>query len=282
MTKRYGALRALDGVTLSVAPGEVLRPARAQRRRQVDDDCGSSPDARSRPSGRARVLGHELPRELEAVRREINLVAGGAERLRAGERAGEPRAVLHALRAPAAPQPPRCSSRCGLQRRRRPQGQDVLDRHAPAPAGGAGAAQPPARCCSSTSRRAGWTRSPPASCARSSVGSPARARRSSSPRTTCTRRTSCAGGWRSSPAGGSSRSTRRARSSSASTAARRTSTSCSTTAAACGCGSASPRTRVPGRARRSRPRARDALARADARRRVHPAHGSAASRSDDR
>jgi ABC-type uncharacterized transport system ATPase subunit len=49
-TKRYGALRALDGVSLSVAPGEVLgllgRNGPASRR-----CCGCSPGARGRRAG---------------------------------------------------------------------------------------------------------------------------------------------------------------------------------------------------------------------------------------
>jgi ABC-type branched-subunit amino acid transport system ATPase component len=46
-TKRYGALRALDGVSPSVAPGEVLgRNGPASRR-----CCGCSPGARGRRAG---------------------------------------------------------------------------------------------------------------------------------------------------------------------------------------------------------------------------------------
>ena len=74
LTKHYGSVRALDGVSLSVAPGEIfglLGPNGAGKSTMIRILTG-----RARPtSGRARVLGHEVPRDLEAVRGQINLVA---------------------------------------------------------------------------------------------------------------------------------------------------------------------------------------------------------------
>ncbi len=72
-TKRYGGLRALDGVTLSVAPGEVL--GLLGRNGAGKSTLLRLLTGRARPtSGVVRVLGHELPRELAAVRERINLV----------------------------------------------------------------------------------------------------------------------------------------------------------------------------------------------------------------
>jgi ABC-2 type transport system ATP-binding protein len=74
LAKHYGAVRALDGVSLTVAPGEVfglLGPNGAGKTTMLRILTG-----RAKPTaGRARVLGHHLPSELEAVRGAINLVA---------------------------------------------------------------------------------------------------------------------------------------------------------------------------------------------------------------
>ena len=74
VTKHFGAVRALDGVSFTVAPGEVfglLGPNGAGKSTMIRILTG-----RAKPTGgRAEVLGHELPRELEAVRTQINLVA---------------------------------------------------------------------------------------------------------------------------------------------------------------------------------------------------------------
>jgi ABC-2 type transport system ATP-binding protein len=74
LTKHYGSVRALDGVSLSVAPGEIfglLGPNGAGKSTMIRILTG-----RAKPTGgRARVLGHEVPGELEAVRGQINLVA---------------------------------------------------------------------------------------------------------------------------------------------------------------------------------------------------------------
>ena len=74
LTKRYGDVRALDAVSLAVEPGEIfglLGPNGAGKSTMIRILTG-----RAKPtSGHARVLGHEVPRELEAVRAQINLVA---------------------------------------------------------------------------------------------------------------------------------------------------------------------------------------------------------------
>src|SRR5215210_257031 len=74
LSKHYGAVRALDGVSLEVAPGEIfglLGPNGAGKSTIIRILTG-----RARPTGgSARVLGRELPREFGAVRGQINLVA---------------------------------------------------------------------------------------------------------------------------------------------------------------------------------------------------------------
>ncbi len=74
VTKRYGELRALDGVSLSVAAGEVL--GLVGRNGAGKSTLLRVLTGRAAPtSGSARVLGHELPREMASVRRRIGLVA---------------------------------------------------------------------------------------------------------------------------------------------------------------------------------------------------------------
>jgi ABC-2 type transport system ATP-binding protein len=74
VTKRYGALRALDGVTLSVAAGEVV--GLVGRNGAGKSTLLRILTGRARPtSGTARVLGHEMPRDIASVRGRIGLVA---------------------------------------------------------------------------------------------------------------------------------------------------------------------------------------------------------------
>ena len=74
LAKHYGAVRALDGITFAAAPGEIfglLGHNGAGKSTTIRILTG-----RARPTrGRARVLGHAVPDELEAVRGRINLVA---------------------------------------------------------------------------------------------------------------------------------------------------------------------------------------------------------------
>jgi ABC-2 type transport system ATP-binding protein len=74
LAKHYGDVRALDGVSLYAAAGEVfglLGHNGAGKSTMIRILTG-----RARPtSGRAAVLGREVPRDLAAVRGQINLVA---------------------------------------------------------------------------------------------------------------------------------------------------------------------------------------------------------------
>ncbi len=74
LVKHYGDVRALDGVSLQASAGEIfglLGHNGAGKSTMIRILTG-----RAKPtSGHARVLGHEVPRELEAVRGQINLVA---------------------------------------------------------------------------------------------------------------------------------------------------------------------------------------------------------------
>jgi len=74
LSKHYGDVRALDGVSLQTAPGEIfglLGHNGAGKSTMIRILTG-----RAKPTGgRARVLGHDMPRELAKVRGEINLVA---------------------------------------------------------------------------------------------------------------------------------------------------------------------------------------------------------------
>ena len=71
VTKRFGARVAVDGIDLDVAAGRLLRPARAERRRQ---DHHAAHDLRrhaGRPPASIRVFG-------------IDIAARSARRARAG------------------------------------------------------------------------------------------------------------------------------------------------------------------------------------------------------
>ena len=74
LTKHYGDVHALDGVSLQAQAGEIfglLGHNGAGKSTMIRILTG-----RAKPTGgSAHVLGHEVPRELEAVRGEINLVA---------------------------------------------------------------------------------------------------------------------------------------------------------------------------------------------------------------
>jgi ABC-2 type transport system ATP-binding protein len=74
LTKVYGKVRALDGISFESRPGEVfglLGHNGAGKSTTIRILTG-----RARPtSGRVQVLGHELPREFAAIRGRINLVA---------------------------------------------------------------------------------------------------------------------------------------------------------------------------------------------------------------
>jgi ABC-2 type transport system ATP-binding protein len=74
LAKHYGDVHALDGVSLQTASGEIfglLGHNGAGKSTMIRILTGRAKPTR----GRATVLGHEVPRDLEAVRGEINLVA---------------------------------------------------------------------------------------------------------------------------------------------------------------------------------------------------------------
>ena len=101
LTKHYGDVRALDGVSLQTAPGEIfglLGHNGAGKSTMIRILTGRATPT----SGRARVLGHDVPRDLRAVRGQINLVAD-TPNVMSGHRKGEPRAVLRAVRPAAQP-----------------------------------------------------------------------------------------------------------------------------------------------------------------------------------
>ena len=90
LVKTYGDVRALDGLSLAVPAGHGLRPARAERRRQVDDRAhphhavaaGRGRGARGRPSTCCADPG-AVRRAIGCVgqRSGVDLEATGAENL---------------------------------------------------------------------------------------------------------------------------------------------------------------------------------------------------------
>ena len=104
LTKRFGAVLALDGARPRRAARLDLRPARAQRRRQDDDD----PDPhRPRPGdvgGTASVAGVEVGRDRPELRRRIGYLDQDPAVLRLDEGPRAARAVRPADRARAAPE----------------------------------------------------------------------------------------------------------------------------------------------------------------------------------
>ena len=143
LAKHYGEVRAVDDISFTAREGEILGflgHNGAGKTTTIRMLTG-----RARPtSGRARVVGHDVVHERERMKPLINLVfedqnlyprLSGRENLQLfAELYGVPRArvdeLLEAVRA---------------RRGRRTQGQDLLQRHEAAPAGGARAAQPAAR-----------------------------------------------------------------------------------------------------------------------------------------
>ena len=73
LVKSFGDTRAVDGVDLAVRTRLGLRRARPQRRRQDDDDPHARDAARARTPGSARVLGHDIVEEADAVRGAVSL-----------------------------------------------------------------------------------------------------------------------------------------------------------------------------------------------------------------
>ncbi len=73
LVKRYPSLTALDGVSLSIAPGEIfalLGPNGAGKTTLIGVVCGLV----KKTSGRVRLLGHDLDVDALAPRRDVGLV----------------------------------------------------------------------------------------------------------------------------------------------------------------------------------------------------------------
>ena len=152
--------QALDGLSLSVAAGHDLRPARPQRRRQVDDgqDPHDAHAARQRQRARRRASTCSPIRCACAARSASSARSTGFDPR--GDRAREPRApgrVLRDHRARAQAARRRTARALRPRRRRRPAGQDLLGRHAAPARHRAWACCTARRSCSSTSRRPGST-----------------------------------------------------------------------------------------------------------------------------
>ena len=74
LAKRYPTgTEALRGVSLEISAGRVLRPARAQRRRQVDADPLHDRPGDARPRGSIRVFGHDAIEHYEEARLAVGL-----------------------------------------------------------------------------------------------------------------------------------------------------------------------------------------------------------------
>src|SRR5687767_2993547 len=77
LTKRYGALTAVDDVTFNVAPGEVLGflgPNGAGKSTTMKVITGFL----AAPSGSVRVCGHDIESDSLAARREMGYLPEGA------------------------------------------------------------------------------------------------------------------------------------------------------------------------------------------------------------
>ena len=106
LRKTYdNGVQALKGVSLDVAPGRFLRPARPQRRRQVHPDRHRQLAGEHRPAARCEVFGVDLARDRERSDAPDRPGAAGTEL----------QPVREALRHPGATTP--ASTACRAQRR---------------------------------------------------------------------------------------------------------------------------------------------------------------------
>ncbi len=71
LVKRFGAFVSVDDLSLDGEAGRGLRPPRQQRRRQDDDDPHALRPAHARPRARRRVLGIDVAKDPEAIKRRI-------------------------------------------------------------------------------------------------------------------------------------------------------------------------------------------------------------------
>ena len=144
-----------------------LRPARPERRRQVDDDRDAHDDARSRRAARARLAGLDVARDPLAARQIVERRLPGSGRRPLAHGAAQSRASRAALGRQGRP------CRRADRRDRRGVRHHGASSTAPsrATAVGSGGAwrsrarsSPTRRSCSSTSRRSGSTRGSATSC----------------------------------------------------------------------------------------------------------------------
>ena len=136
LVKHFGAVKAVDGIDLRVAPGLRVRPARAQRRRQDHRGPGPHHHPRSPTPAGPRCSGIDVAEDPQGIRERIGLAGQyaavdenltGRENLRHDRQADPPR-----RRSSCASGPTSCSSASGC-RSRRPHPQDLLRGHAPPP-----------------------------------------------------------------------------------------------------------------------------------------------------
>ena len=192
LVKTYGAVRALDGLDLTVAEGTVLGGARAQRRGQ--DHRGAHPDhvaRRRRRHGRGRGLRRAHANRATCARTSAS--PASTPRSTSTSPASRTCAWSAGCTASTAKRSKRSRDELleqfALTDAGRPSGQ------APTPAACAVASTSPARwcaarrCCSSTSRPPASTRAAAPRCGRSSPSSSATAPRCCSPRSTSRRPT---------------------------------------------------------------------------------------------
>ena len=74
VVKRYGPITAVDGLDLDVPAGDLRRPARPQRRGQVDDDAACSPRRRSPTRARSRCSATSCPASRRRARAQMGVV----------------------------------------------------------------------------------------------------------------------------------------------------------------------------------------------------------------
>ena len=162
--------RAVDGIDLEVAPGEIygfLGPNGAGKSTTVLMLTTLLPPT----AGTARVAGYDIVREGAAVRAAIGaaLQEAALDPLLTGRDHMRLQTTLQGLpKARAARARRRADRARRARRRRRPQGRRLLGRDEAAPRPRAGARAPARGCCSSTSRRPGWTRPAAPTCGRRS------------------------------------------------------------------------------------------------------------------
>ncbi len=153
LRKRFGSTQALDGLDLEVAAGQILGVL-------GPNGAGKTTAVRvlttlSRPDqGYARVAGHDVVAEADAVRRSIGVTAQGAtvDEALSGRQNLVMIGRLGGLATAGRARPGRrVAGSVRADRRRRPAAEGLLRRNAPTPGPGRGPGHPPA---GAVSRRA--------------------------------------------------------------------------------------------------------------------------------